>query len=261
MTEPANPRVELRVERRPEGTVGYITLANETKLNTLNRALMTQMIAAAVALRAQDDLRAVVLRGAGSKAFIGGANITEMSRLDPASARDFITLLHEVCDSVRRCPVPVIARIDGFALGAGLEVAASCDFRISSDRAKFGMPETKVGIPSVIEAALLPRLVGDSRARELVMLGEIIDASTALSWGLVNRVVTADELDAEVEKMIGAICAAGARAVRLQKSLMREWENLPLDRAIAAGIGAFARAYESDEPTRMMSGFLNRKRD
>jgi enoyl-CoA hydratase/carnithine racemase len=184
-----------------------------------------------------------------------------MAGLDSQSARDFITLVHQTCDCLRRCPVPVIARIDGFALGAGLEVAVSCDLRIASDRAKFGMPETKVGIPSVVEAALIPRLIGGGRARELLMLGEIIDAPTALNWGLVERVVAPNTLDAEIERVLRALFAAGPRAVRLQKTLMREWENLPADQAIAAGIDTFSQAYESDEPGRLMAAFINRKRD
>jgi enoyl-CoA hydratase/carnithine racemase len=261
MTERDGPRVDLRLDKRERGTVAFVTLDNQAKLNTLNRALMTEFIAAVVSLSHVDDLRAVVLSGAGDRAFIGGANIGEMSRLDPGSARDFITLVHQTCDCLRRCPVPVIARIDGFALGAGLEVAVSCDLRIATDRAKFGMPETKVGIPSVVEAALIPRLIGGGRARELLMLGEIIDAPTALSWGLVERVVAPGRLDAEVDKVLAALFAAGPQAVRLQKSLMREWENLPADQAIAAGIDAFSRAYETDEPRRMMSVFLNRTRD
>jgi enoyl-CoA hydratase/carnithine racemase len=261
MAERDGPRVDLRLDKRERGTVAFVTLDNQAKLNTLHRALMTEFIAAVVSLSHADDLRAVVLSGAGDKAFIGGANITEMSRLDPDSARDFITLVHQTCDCLRRCPVPVIARIDGFALGAGLEVAVSCDLRIATDRAKFGMPETKVGIPSVVEAALIPRLIGGGRARELLMLGEIIDAQTALNWGLVERVVAPDKLDAEVEKMLAALFAAGPQAARLQKSLMCEWENLPADQAIAAGIDAFSRAYETQEPRRMMSVFLNRTRD
>jgi enoyl-CoA hydratase/carnithine racemase len=261
MAEREGPRVDLRLDKRERGTVAFVTLDNQAKLNTLNRALMTEFIAAIVSLSHIDDLRAVVLGGAGDNAFIGGANIPEMSRLDPDGARDFITLVHQTCDCLRRCPVPVIARIDGFALGAGLEVAVSCDLRIATDRAKFGMPETKVGIPSVVEAALIPRLIGGGRARELLMLGEIIDAQTALSWGLVERVVEPEKLNAEVEKILLALFAAGSRALRLQKSLMQEWENLPADRAIAAGIDAFSRAYETEEPRRMMAAFLNRKRD
>jgi enoyl-CoA hydratase/carnithine racemase len=261
MAERAGPRVDVRLDRREQGTVAFVTLDNQAKLNTLNRALMAEFIAAVVSLSHADELRAVVLSGAGDKAFIGGANIPEMSQLDADSARDFITLVHRTCDCLRRCPVPVIARIDGFALGAGLEVAVSCDLRVATDRAKFGMPETKVGIPSVVEAALIPRLIGGGRARELLMLGEIIDAPTALQWGLVERVVAPNMLDAEVETVLRALLAAGPQAVRLQKSLMREWENLPADQAIAAGIDAFANAYATDEPRRLMSGFLNRKRD
>jgi enoyl-CoA hydratase/carnithine racemase len=261
VAERDGPRVDLRLDKRERGTVAFVTLDNQAKLNTLNRALMTEFIAAVVSLSHIDELRAVVLSGGGDKAFIGGADIPEMSRLDPDTAREFITLVHQTCDCLRRCPVPVIARIDGFALGAGLEVAVSCDLRIATGRAKFGMPETKVGIPSVVEAALIPRLIGVGRARELLMLGEIVDASTALNWGLVERVVAPDGLNAEVEKVLAALFAAGPQAVRIQKSLMREWENLPADQAIAAGIDAFSRAYETEEPRRMMSVFLNRTRD
>jgi len=155
----------------------------------------------------------------------------------------------------------VIAAIDGYALGAGLEVAAACDLRVATTRAKFGMPEVKVGLPSVVEAALIPRLIGFGHARELMMLGEVIDADTALRWGLVERVVAPEALDAEVERVVAALLSAGPKAVRQQKALMREWEKLPADAAIAAGIDAFVRAYEADEPKRMMSAFVKRKRD
>jgi enoyl-CoA hydratase/carnithine racemase len=122
------------------------------------------------------------------------------------------------------------------------------------------VPEVKVGIPSVVEAALIPRLIGWGRARELLMLGEIIDAETALRWGLVERAVAPDALDGEIGKVLDALLAAGPNAVRIQKQLMREWENLPADRAIAAGIDAFVRAFETDEPKRMLSAFVARKR-
>jgi len=254
------PRVDVRLDDREHGAVAFVTLDNQAKLNTLNRALMRKLILAVETVSARDDLRALVLSGAGDKAFIGGADISEMAALDQDSAREFITLLHQTCDCLRQCPVPVIARIDGYALGAGLEAAVSCDLRVASDRAKFGMPETQVGIPSVIEAALLPQLIGAGRARELLLLGEIIDAQTAKAWGLVERVAPPNELDAEVEKILRAILAIGPNAARLQKTLMRQWDNVPMEQAIAAGIDAFARAYETDEPHRLMSDFLNRKR-
>lgn len=254
-------RVDLRIEQRGDSTVAYLTVDNRAKLNTLDRALMGEFIAAVAALAAREDLRALVLTGAGDKAFIGGASIPEMAALERASAEDFITLVHRTCDCLRRLPVPVIARIDGYALGAGLEVAVSCDLRVASTRAKFGMPEVKVGIPSVVEAALIPQLVGFGRARELLMLGETVDAATALRWGLVERVVAPEALDAEVEKIVAALLAAGAQALRRQKALMQAWERLPTDEAIAAGIDAFVRAFDTDEPKRMLSTFAKRKRD
>jgi enoyl-CoA hydratase/carnithine racemase len=260
MSEPP-PHIELRFDSRTAGTVAYLTLDNRAKLNTLTRALMTDFVGKVEAVAAREDLRAVVLAGAGDRAFIGGASIPEMAALDIRSAKSFIVLVHRTCDCLRQLPVPVIARIDGYALGAGLEVAASCDLRVASHRAQFGMPEVKVGIPSVVEAALFPSLIGAGHARELLMLGETIDADIALRWGLVDRLVAPDALDSEVEKVVAALLAAGPQAVRQQKRLMQEWEKLPLDRAIAAGIDTFVRAFGTDEPRRMLSAFVNRKRD
>jgi enoyl-CoA hydratase/carnithine racemase len=261
MTGTSAPRIDLRLDPRAGGTVGYLTLDNQNKLNTLDRALMIEFIEKVEVLAAHDDLRALVLAGAGDKAFIGGASIPEMAALTRDSAEGFITLVHRTCDSLRKLPVPVIARLDGYALGAGLEMAVSCDLRVASSRAKFGMPEVKVGIPSVIEAALIPHLIGFGHARELLMLGETIDAETALRWGLVERVVAHDALDQEIEKIVAAILAAGPQSVRQQKALMRAWEELPVDRAITAGVDAFVRAFETDEPKRMLSAFAKRKRD
>jgi enoyl-CoA hydratase/carnithine racemase len=256
----AASRVDLRLETREGGTVAFLTVDNRARLNTLHSALMTDFIGRVDALAARDDLRALVLTGAGDKAFIGGASIPEMAALDSHGAHDFIKLVHETCDCLRRLPVPVIAAIDGYALGAGLEVAVSCDLRVATGRSKFGMPEVKVGLPSVVEAALIPQLIGFGRARELLMLGEIIDADTALRWGLVERVVPPEALDAEVDAVLTALLAAGPRAVRLQKALMQAWEKLPPGAAIQAGIDTFVSAYEADEPTRMLSAFVDRKR-
>jgi enoyl-CoA hydratase len=179
----AAPRIDVRLDQRTGGSFAFLTIDNRAKLNALDRALMREFITAIDGLAARDDLRALVVTGAGERAFIGGADIREMAALDRDSAKDFITLVHRTCDGLRRLPVPVIARIDGFALGAGLEVAVSCDLRVASRRSKFGMPEVRVGLPSVVEAALIPALIGAGRARELLMLGETIDAETARGLG------------------------------------------------------------------------------
>ena len=253
-------RIEVVTEARAGGVVARVTICNAAKLNVLGSALMRELTEALTALSAREELRAVVLAGEGSRAFIGGADIREMAGLNPASARAFITLLHGVCDAVRRCPVPVIARMQGFTLGAGLEIAAACDLRIAGDGGKFGMPEVRVGIPSVIEAALLPQLIGWGRTRRLLLTGEMIGAAAALAWGLVEEVVPDEALDAAVERVVGDVLACGPQAIRLQKALIAEWEELTVSGGITRGIECFARAWRSEEPRERMAAFLAARR-
>jgi enoyl-CoA hydratase len=249
--------VMVQHEERPEGgPLARLTIDNSSKLNSLNRALMLEIIEAANRLAADPQLRLVVLTGAGERAFVGGADIGEIAALDRESARDFITLVHRCCDAFRRLPVPVIARIDGYALGAGLELAAACDLRVASRRALFGMPEVRIGIPSVVEAALLPKLIGHGRARRLLLTGETIGAAEALAWGLVDAVVPPEALDEAVEDLAAPILAAGPSAIRLQKSLILDWEELPTAAAVQRGIDCFVSAYDTDEPARMAGAML-----
>lgn len=243
--------VAVREQRAEGGHIARLTIDNAAKLNTLNRAMTVEIVEAIEQLEADSTLRLVIVTGAGERAFVGGADITELAALDQNSAREFITMVHRCCDGFRRLAVPVIARIDGYALGAGLELAAACDLRIASDRSMFGMPEVRVGIPSVVEAALLPQLIGEGRARRLLLTAETIDAAKALAWGLVDEVVPPQELDAAVERFAAMILAAGPNAIRLQKALIRDWQELPTGAAVARGIDVFAEAYNTDEPRRM----------
>ena len=260
MGSEAAGQIRVARERREAGVVAHLTVDNQAKLNVLDSRLTDALRRAVEGLAAEAELRAVVLTGAGARAFIGGADIRELAALTPATARTYITGLHALCAALQALPVPVIARIQGYCLGAGLEIAAACDLRAASEDARFAMPEVRVGIPSVIEAALLPRLVGMGRARELVLTGAPIDAAEALAIGLVERVVPAERLDAAGDDWLASILAAGPRALALQKKLLREWQELPLDEAIAKSIDAFAEAYESDEPGRLMRAFLERPR-
>ncbi|MDB5414003.1 MAG: hypothetical protein JWR10_2338 [Rubritepida sp.] len=248
--------MNIQIERR--GDIRHVIVANHAKLNTLSSPLLEQL---AAAFEVEDDIRAVVLTGEGDRAFIGGANIAEMGAITtPEQGRAFITRVHGACAAIRACRVPVIARIQGWCLGAGLEIAAACDLRIAASVAKFGMPEVRVGIPSVVEAALLPGLIGWGRTRRLLLLAETIDAGEAERWGLLERVVELDALDAAVAEWVALICEAGPIAIANQKALIREWEDLPLGQAIAAGIPAFAKSFETKEPSEMMGHFLSRKR-
>jgi len=248
--------IVAREGRVEGGHVARFTIDNAAKLNSLNRALAEEIVAAAEPLASDPELRLVILTGAGDRAFVGGADINELAILDQTSAREFITLVHRCCDAFRRLPVPVIARIDGYALGAGLELAAACDLRVASDRSVFGMPEVRVGIPSVVEAALLPQLIGYGRARRLLLTGVTIDAEEALSWALVDAVAAPERLDEMVERFAGTILAGGPQAIRLQKRLILDWQELPTEAAIARGIDIFAEVYSPAEPRQMAGARL-----
>jgi enoyl-CoA hydratase len=257
MSGPDAQKIHVRRDERPQGVIAYVTIDRARRLNAMNAALMAEFTAAMAALAADAHLRAVVLSGAGAKAFTAGADIDEMAKIKTAAqAKAFITALHQCCEAIRDLPVPVIARIHGYCFGGGLELAAACDVRIASEAATFGMQEVKIGIPSVIEAALLPTLVGWGRAREIMYLGETFGAGKALAWGLVEHVVPASALDAAVEDWIGKLLTSAPGAVRLQKRLIRQWEELPLPAAVEAGVAAFTAAYESDEPAIAMRAFL-----
>lgn len=248
----------MKIEITRDGDVRRVTIAHDAKLNTLNSELLLQL---AAAFEVEDGIRAVVLAGEGPRAFIGGADIREMGAVaTPDQGRAFIERVHGACAAIRACRVPVIARIQGWCLGAGLEIAAACDLRIAADVAKFGMPEVRVGIPSVVEAALLPGLIGWGRTRRLLLLAETLDAATMESWGFLERVVPMESLDPAVEEWVALLREAGPVAIANQKALIRAWEDLPLSQAIAAGIPAFAKSWETAEPRAMMGHFLNRKR-
>lgn len=253
-------RVETRIEQRENGAVAVVCVCNAAKLNILGAETMRQLTAALGGLAGTPGLRAVVLRGEGERAFIGGADINEMATLDAPRARAFITTLHEVCTAIRTLPLPVVARMQGYTLGAGLEIAAACDLRVASSGAKMGMPEVRVGIPSVIEAALLPMLIGWGRTRRLLLTGETIDAATALAWGMVEEVTAEDALDQAIDRLLGDILACGPNALRQQKALMAQWEEMTPNAAIEAGITCFAESWATSEPKDRMAAFLASRR-
>ena len=257
MPNSADSQIALRLDERPEGVVATLAINNQRRLNSMNSLLMAEFVETMADLGSSDRLRAIVLTGAGDKAFIGGADIKEMGAIEtPDGGRAFISRVHACCHAIRMCPVPVIARVNGVALGAGLEMVAACDMRIAVDTAVFGMPEVKLGIPSVVEAALLPQLIGWGRTREILLVGENFDAATALRWGLVEYVVAGDALDATVERMVAGLLTSTPRAVRIQKKLIRAWEDLPISGAVKAGVDAFGSAFETSEPRDAMAHFF-----
>ncbi|HSS23294.1 MAG TPA: enoyl-CoA hydratase [Mycobacterium sp.] len=244
-----------------DGGLVTIELINSKSLNIVGSGAIDELTVAFRAISQDSDVRVVVLRGAGEKAFIGGADINEMVTLDRSSAEVFIRKLAGMCEAIRACPVPVIARLMGWCLGGGLEVAMSCDLRIAEAGAKFGMPEVAVGIPSVIHSALMPALIGASHAAWLLLTGETIDADTAATWGLVHEVTAPDQLDVRIAELTAKLIGFGPHAVRQQKRLLNKWFDMTVHGAIEDSIEQFGLAFLTGEPQHHMQQFLSRKND
>jgi enoyl-CoA hydratase/carnithine racemase len=247
---------DVRVER--DGGVTRVTLARPP-LNILTPDLIAELGSVFGTLAGEPALQVVVLAAEG-RAFSAGVEVQAMRDLDSRSARAFIGALHATIGAVRDCPVPVLARLHGHVLGGALELVLAADLRVAAASCRLGMPEIKVGIPSVIEAALFPGLVGWGRTAELLLTGDTIDGLEAERWGLVNRAVPDEALDAEIDGWMARLRALPPAAVRLQKTLLAGWRRTGLATGIALSMDAFAAAYTSEEPRRAMEVFLQRRR-
>ena len=247
-------------DRGGEGRIARVTFNNPAKRNALGVEGKQRFIDVMTELRHDKSLRALVITGVGDKSFVGGSNLADMAHYTPAQGHAASSKTHYACDAVRTFPVPVIARINGYCFGSGMEIAAAADLRVAADHAKFGMPETRFGIPSGMEAALLPRLIGWGKAVELVLTGDHIDAQEAQRIGFLQKLVPYDGLDAAVEGWIASLLACGPNAVRVQKRLINDWERMAITDAAKVGIEAIAGCYATDEPNRLMTAFLEARK-
>jgi enoyl-CoA hydratase len=241
----AGPTVWCTLERPP------LNLFEPTLIHALREAFHT--------LAADRSTRLAIVVGSG-RAFTAGMDVRVLRDLDVGRARELIRGLHDAIDAVHRAPFPVIAAVNGACLGAGFELALACDLRVAAASATFGLPEVRVGVPSVIQAALLPPMIGPGRAAEMLLTGAPIPAATALEWGLVNRVVPDDRLRVAAETLAATILEAGPEAIRLQKELIVRWRESDLATGVRYGMNAFATAYASDEPREGMTAYLEKRR-
>ena len=239
------------VDVESEGGVTRIFLNRPEKVNALAFGAPRPASKNPSCLAENREIRVVVLGGRG-KAFCGGADVQELSALNASNAGGFVQKIHAVCEAIRRLPLPVVARLHGAVIGAGLEIAAACDLRIAAEGTRFSMPEVRLGIPSVVEAALLPRLMGSGRAAWLVLTGEAIDARRAREWGLIEEVGGDDA----VEVLVRSLMKSDPGALRMQKQLLQLWEEAPLSESIAKSIEYFARRIaDPDFPKLRYDGF------
>ncbi len=222
--------------------VARVFLNRPEKANALDAAHLAELASALERVAGSAEARVAILAGRG-RTFCGGADINTLKALTPATAGHFVGRIHDVCAAIRKLPLPVLAVLHGAVIGAGLEIAAACDLRVAAPGTRFAMPEVRIGIPSVVEAALLPRLVGHGRAAWLVLTGEAIDARRACEWGLVEEVC--DDLAAGTERITAALLKGDPRALKIQKELLQLWEEAPLERSISESIVRFSDVYRN----------------
>jgi enoyl-CoA hydratase len=240
--------------------VALVTIDNPP-MNALASALLDELEAEIETLDADDDVRVIVLRGGGERAFVAGADIKEFPSLresagEGGSARGIQTLGHRM-DAAR---TPFVAAIRGFCLGGGLELAMCCDIRVCADDARLGQPEIKLGlIPGGGGTQRLPRLVGHGRAMLLNLTGEFIDAGTAYAWGLVEKVVPGDELEAAALEVAGQIAAQSPHAVAVLRELARTTRDLPLEEGLRREADGFVRCLRSEDGAEGDAAFIEKR--
>jgi enoyl-CoA hydratase len=241
--------------------VRRITLNRPDKLNALDRLTLDELHAAFADTAASGTIRAVVLTGAGPKAFVAGADIAEMNALTPLQARDFSRHGQALMTRIERLGKPVVAMVNGFALGGGLELAMACHLRIAADTAKLGQPEVNLGLlPGFGGTQRLLRLVGRGATLELCLLGQNIDAARALQLGLVTRVVAAPELEAETMKLAQQLAQAAPQALRGVLDAVLIGGEAALDAGLDYETQAFALAFSSEDMREGTTAFLARRK-
>ncbi len=244
-----------------DGAVRTITVNRPDKLNALNRQVLSELRIAFGQAAADDDVRVVILTGAGEKAFVAGADISEMSGLTPIQLRDFSRHGQALMTAIERLGKPVIAAINGFALGGGFELAMACQLRIAGDNARIGQPEVKLGlIPGFGGTQRLLRLAGRSAALELCLVGDPIDAQRAHQLGLLNRVVPAADLTAEVTALAGKLAALAPQALRGVIDAIAYGGEAALDQGLDYETQLFAVLASTDDMREGTSAFLEKRK-
>jgi enoyl-CoA hydratase len=241
--------------------IARITVNRPDKLNALNAIVIAELGDAVTRIETDSAVQGAILTGAGAKAFVAGADISELKEQGVTGGRARALAGQQVFRRLERCGKPVIAAVNGFALGGGCELAMACHLRVASEQARFGQPEVKLGIaPGYGGTVRLPRLVGKGRAFELLLTGEMIDAQEALRIGLVNRVVPADRLLAEAEGLLRTILTNGPLAIRACLEAVENGLDMTVDQALlleASYFGLLSATEDMGEGTR---AFLEKRK-
>ena len=239
--------------------IAFLTLSGRGPLNLMGRSSFHALTEALDRLREDRQTRAVVLTGAGETAFSAGVDLNELKDLQPSEAESFIRALHRATRGLLTLPLPAIAAVRGPCLGGALELALSCDLRIVAEDALLGLPEVKVGVPSVIEASLLARTIGLGRARAMVLTGETVTAQEALQIGLVDQVVPGEHLEQVAVTAARGFLGMSPDVLSVQKDVIAKWLELGEDEAAEYSIKAFALCFATPHPREAMTAFLEKR--
>lgn len=249
------------LDLQQDGGIATLTFNRPKALNALNSATLYELDDALENIAGDENIRVLILTGAGDKAFIAGADITEIQKLTPLSARKFAQLGQTVIDRLQRLPIPVIAAVNGYALGGGCEMALACDFIYASETASFGLPEISLGIiPGFGGTQRLPRLIGANMARELIFTGKYLSSAQAQEAGLVNTCLPAEQLMAGVTEVARQIAKKGSASLRAAKDAIRQGLNCDLNSGLEIERDAFALCISSSDAREGTSAFIEKRK-
>lgn len=241
-----------------QNKIAVVTINRPKAMNAINQATLLELNQLFQQL--ETDVQVVILTGSGEKAFVAGADISEMQTIDAMAARRFAQLGHQLGATIENLSIPVIAAVNGFALGGGCELAMACDIRLACETARFGQPEVNLGvIPGFGGTQRLVRLIGKGRASELIYTGDMIDAAEALRIGLVNKVVPANDLLPVAQKMAAKIVTKGSIAIGLAKSAINNGSETDLARACAHEADLFGICFATADQKEGMQAFLEKR--
>lgn len=240
--------------------IAYLTINRPHRLNALTRSTKQELRTFFEWASDSDDFKVIILTGAGGKAFCAGTDLHDMITLDSVQGEQMLWLEHRMHDAIRRCKKPIISAISGHAVGGGCLIAITTDYSVASTASTFGFPEIRAGVPSGIEIALLPKLVGLAKTREMVFFGEPVTAQEAASMGLVNQVVPADQVLKTAESIARKFIAQSPTALRLQKEIINKWIETDFVSAVESSIYATGLAFSTGEPKQAMQKFLDKSR-
>lgn len=243
-----------------EGFIATVTVNREKALNALNVDVLKEIRDCFSSLSKDAEVRVVIVTGAGEKAFVAGADIASMSQMTPADAIEFGKLGHWAMDAVDQCAKPVIAAVNGFCLGGGMELALSCDFIYASEKAKLGLPEVNLGLfPGWGGTQRLARLVGKGRAKEMIFSAKIISAQEALEAGIINKISKPEELLNDVKAVAAEICKKSPIAVQLAKKTLSQGFDLPLAQGLELEKNTFPKCFETEDLKEGLAAFLEKR--